>query len=53
MLRRITLSVFALALTGMGASAADMPVKSKIGAIFAEPAQAPARDEREIGRAHV
>jgi hypothetical protein len=38
MLRRITLSVFALALTGTGAGAADMPTKSKIGAIFADPA---------------
>ena len=40
MLRRITLSVFALALSGIGAGAADMPVKSKIGAIFAEPGEA-------------
>jgi hypothetical protein len=39
MLRRITLSVFALALSGMTANAADMPVKSKIGAIFAEPGE--------------
>ena len=38
MLRRITLSVFALAMGGITASAADMPVKSKIGAIFADPA---------------
>jgi hypothetical protein len=47
MLRRMTLSVLALALTGMAADAADMPARSKIGAIFAEPAQAPARDERD------
>jgi hypothetical protein len=39
MLRRITLSVFALALSGMAGNAADMPVKSKIGAIFAEPGE--------------
>jgi hypothetical protein len=39
MLRKITLSVFALALSGMAGTAADMPVKSKIGAIFAEPGE--------------
>jgi hypothetical protein len=44
---RMTLSVFVLALGGMTAHAADMPVKSKIGAIFAEPSQAPARDKRD------
>jgi hypothetical protein len=47
MLRRITLSVLALALTGMAGNAADMPVKSKIGAIFAEPSGPPPRDERD------
>ena len=46
MLRRITLSVFALALTGLGASAADMPVKSKIGLIFAEPGESAAQANR-------
>jgi hypothetical protein len=47
MLRRITLSVVALALSGTAGNAADMPVKSKIGAIFAEPSATPARDERD------
>jgi hypothetical protein len=47
MLRNMTLSVLALALAGTAAGAADMPVKSKIGAIFAEPSATPARDERD------
>jgi len=38
MLRRIMLSVFALATGGMTASAADLPTQSRLGAIFAEPA---------------
>ena len=47
MLRRVTLSVFALALTAIAADAADMPAaQSKIGAIFAEPAAVPAPVER-------
>jgi hypothetical protein len=41
MSRRITLSVFALAVTGLHASAADLPTQSRLGAIFAEPVQAP------------
>lgn len=37
MSRRIMLSVFAIALTGMTASAADLPAgQSRLGAIFAE-----------------
>jgi hypothetical protein len=41
MSRRIMLSVFALALTGLHASAADLPTQSRLGAIFAEPVEAP------------
>jgi hypothetical protein len=37
--RRIMLSVFALAVTAMTASAADLPTQSRLGAIFAEPAE--------------
>jgi hypothetical protein len=39
MSRRILLSVFALAVTAVTASAADMPTQSRLGAIFAEPAE--------------
>jgi hypothetical protein len=46
MLRRMTLSVFVVALTGMTANAADMPAQSTIGAIFAEPSDIPARADR-------
>jgi hypothetical protein len=44
MLRRITLAVFAIALSGMAASTADLPVQSRLGAVFADPPpyQAPA-----------
>ncbi len=42
MARRITLSIFVLVATATSASAADLPVRSKIGAIFAEPSEAPA-----------
>lgn len=38
MSRRIMLSVFALAASGMTASAADLAAHSRLGAIFAEPA---------------
>ena len=44
--RRIMLSVFALALSAMTASAADMAAHSRIGAIFAEPSEAPAVAQR-------
>ncbi len=37
MWRRIVLSVFAITVTGMTASAADLPARSRLGAIFAEP----------------
>lgn len=37
MSRRIMLSVFALAVSGMTAGAADLPAQSRLGAIFAEP----------------
>jgi hypothetical protein len=37
MLRRITLVAFAIAAAGMPASAADLPVQSRLGAVFADP----------------
>jgi hypothetical protein len=37
--RRIMLSVFAITLTAMTARAADLPVQSRLGALFAEPAE--------------
>jgi hypothetical protein len=37
--RRIMLSVFALAATAVTATAADLPTQSRLGAIFAEPAE--------------
>jgi hypothetical protein len=37
--RRITLSAFVTALSTMAASAADLPAQSRLGAIFAEPAE--------------
>src|ERR1700716_4434911 len=37
--RRIILSVFAIAVTGMPAGAADLPPQSRLGAIFAEPSE--------------
>ena len=37
--RRIMLSVFALAVSAMTADAADLPTQSRLGAIFAEPAE--------------
>ena len=40
--RRIMLSVFATAISAMAANAADLAAQSKIGAIFAEPSEAPA-----------
>jgi hypothetical protein len=44
MLRRITLAVFAVAASAIAAGAADLPVRSRLGAVFADPApvQAPA-----------
>jgi hypothetical protein len=44
---RIMLSVFALAASGMTASAADLPTRSRIGAIFAEPAPVRVAAHRE------
>ena len=37
MLRRITLAIFAIAAAGISASAADLPVQSRLGAVFADP----------------
>jgi hypothetical protein len=39
MQRRIILSAFAITLTAMTASAADLPVQTGLGAIFAEPSE--------------
>jgi hypothetical protein len=41
MLRKVSLPVFVIAVTGMTASAADLPARSQLGVIFAEPDQAP------------
>ena len=37
MLRRITLAVFAIAMSGTAASAADLAAQSRLGAVFADP----------------
>lgn len=37
MSRRITLAVFAIAVSGMAAGGADLPVQSRLGAVFADP----------------
>jgi hypothetical protein len=47
MLRTILLAVIGLAATGATGSAADLPVHSRIGAIFAEPAPPPVRVVRD------
>jgi hypothetical protein len=39
--RRIMLSAFVTVVTAMTAGAADLPTQSRLGAIFAEPAEAP------------
>jgi hypothetical protein len=39
MSRRIMLSVFAVTVSGMAVSAADLSTQSRLGAIFAEPAE--------------
>jgi hypothetical protein len=39
MLRHMMLGVFVLAVTGMAASAADLPEQGALGRIFAEPAE--------------
>jgi hypothetical protein len=44
--RRILLSVLALAVTAVTAPAADLPTQSRLGAIFAEPAEARPRAYR-------
>ena len=46
MSRRIMLLVFAVTVSAMAASAADLPAQSKIGAIFAEPTEAGPADYR-------
>src|ERR1700754_3177650 len=39
--RKITLAVFAIALTTVAASAADLPAQSRLGAVFAQPYEGP------------
>ena len=46
MSRRVMLSVFAIIATGVTASAADLPTQSRLGAIFAEPAEVRTRADR-------
>jgi hypothetical protein len=48
MFRKASLSVFAVAITGMAANAADLPVQSRLGAIFAEPDQPPPAAYRSV-----
>ena len=45
--RRILLSVFAITLTATCARAADLPIQSRLGALFAEPAEVRAVRSRE------
>jgi hypothetical protein len=49
--RRIMLSIFALAVSGIAANAADLPRQSKLGAIFAEPAEVRADADRSAEHA--
>jgi hypothetical protein len=44
MLRRMTLVVFAIAVSGMAAGAADLPAQSRLGAVFADPPAVQAPD---------
>jgi hypothetical protein len=46
MLRAIALSVVAATIAG-AAGAADLPPQTRLGAVFARPAEAPPRDVRE------
>jgi hypothetical protein len=46
MLRRIIPSAFVIALATMPARAADLPVHSRLGAVFAEPVETPRYAER-------
>jgi hypothetical protein len=46
--RRIMLSVFVTAVSGMTAGAADLPTQSRLGAIFAEPAEVPPAVYRSV-----
>ena len=48
--RRIMLSVFALAVAATAAGAADLPTQSRLGAIFAEPAEVRTRVDRSRER---
>jgi hypothetical protein len=50
MLRRMMLAVFAVAAAAMAASAADLPVQSRLGAVFSDPPyEAPAITYRVYG----
>jgi hypothetical protein len=44
--RRIMLSIFVTVVSGIAANAADLPLQSKLGAIFAEPAEVRADADR-------
>ena len=46
MLRRIMLSVFAIAVAATASGAADLPTQSRLGAIFAEPSEVRTRADR-------
>jgi hypothetical protein len=46
--RRIVLSVFAFAISVTAAGAADLPARSRIGAIFAEPSEAVVERKHEV-----
>jgi hypothetical protein len=46
MLRSVVLFVFAIVLTAMPVRAADLPARSRLGAVFAEPSEAAAPADR-------
>jgi hypothetical protein len=46
MLRSVVLFVFAIVLTAMPVRAADLPARSRLGAVFAEPSEATAQVDR-------
>jgi len=49
--RRIVLSVFLTAINTLAANAADLPVQSQLGAIFAEPAEVRVSTYRSVKKA--
>jgi hypothetical protein len=50
--RRIMLSVFALAVTALSASAADLPTQSRLGAIFEERPEVRTEVRRRVDRSY-